>query len=70
MDRKQTLERWRGYFEEISAVKFLCTSSEAAIRSPDQKTTLAETEAVLKETWPDQETYPDDVPANFWVSWF
>ncbi|VDP19064.1 unnamed protein product [Heligmosomoides polygyrus] len=70
MDRKNSLKRWRDYFEEISTVEFPhpAIPSTAPTHGPVQKITVEEIEAALKKMRPGKATGPDDVAADLWKS--
>ncbi|VDO79722.1 unnamed protein product [Heligmosomoides polygyrus] len=65
--RKIALNRWRNYFEEISAVEFAHPAIPSAppVYGPAQKITVVETEAALSKMRPGEATGPDVLTADF-----
>ncbi|XGW01098.1 hypothetical protein V3C99_013785 [Haemonchus contortus] len=69
-DRRQTLERWREYFANISTIEFAHPAILCAppVQGPVQKITVNETIAALKKMKSGKATGPDDLAADLWKS--
>ncbi|XGW20197.1 hypothetical protein V3C99_003760, partial [Haemonchus contortus] len=69
-DRKQTLKRWREYFENISTVEFAHPAIPCAppVYGPVQKITVRETITAMKRMKSGKATGPDDLAADLWKS--
>ncbi|XGW10232.1 hypothetical protein V3C99_012037 [Haemonchus contortus] len=69
-DRKQTLKRWREYFENISTVEFAHPAIPCAppVYGPVQKITVRETITAMKRMKSGKATGPDDLAADVWKS--